>query len=122
MPFLGSLTASRRSLLRRMDTLLSNILTEFMVENDKEVSKLFQPEGLLGTYGSRVAACYCLGLVGSTVTADLRFIGKLRNRFVHDIRATFTDPKISHWCRQLVWHKEFIGAPPEGATDSELFR
>src|ERR1700730_9139545 len=54
-----------------LDTLLSDILTEFMVEDDKEVKKLLQPDGPLGTYGSRVMACYCLGLVGAIVTADL---------------------------------------------------
>ena len=105
-----------------LDTLLSDILTEFMVENSKEVSKLLQPEGPLGTYGSRIAACYCLGLVGSTVIADLRCVGKIRNKFAHDIRASFTDPKISQWCQQLAWHKESIGPPPEEATTRDLFQ
>jgi DNA-binding MltR family transcriptional regulator len=82
-----------------LDALLGDILTEFMVENDREVSRLLQPEGPLGTYGSRVTACYCLGLIGKVVTADLRLVGKIRNRFAHDIRADFSDQKISQWCR-----------------------
>jgi DNA-binding MltR family transcriptional regulator len=93
-----------------------------MVEDDKEVTKLLQPDGPLGTYGSRVTACYCLGLVGEIVTADLRLIGKIRNRFAHEIRANFADPKISQWCQQLRWHKESIGIPPIGVTDRDLFQ
>jgi len=105
-----------------LDTLLSEALVEFMVENRTEVNRLLQPEGPLGTYGSRVTACYCLGLIGKIVTADLRLVGKIRNRFAHDIRADFTDPKISQWCRALRWHKEFFTAPPPGATDRDLFQ
>jgi hypothetical protein len=96
-----------------LDTLLSDILTEFMVEDEKEVKKLLQPDGPLGTYGSRVMACYCLGLVGAIVTADLRLVGKIRNRFAHEIRANFADLKIRQWCQQLRWHKESIGIPLE---------
>jgi DNA-binding MltR family transcriptional regulator len=106
-----------------LDTLLSDILIEFMVEDDKEVNKLLQPEEPLGTYGSRVTACYCLGLIGGIVMADLKLVGKIRNRFAHDIRAGFSDPKISQWCRGLRWHKELLFAePPPDATDRDLFQ
>jgi DNA-binding MltR family transcriptional regulator len=105
-----------------LDTVLSDILTEFMVEDDKEVKKLLQPDGPLGTYGSRVTACYCLGLIGAIVTADLRLVGKIRNQFAHEIRTNFADPKISQWCQQLRWHKESIGNPPAIATDRDLFQ
>jgi hypothetical protein len=105
-----------------LDTLLSDILTEFMVEDDKEVKKLLQPDGPLGTYGSRVTACYCLGLIGAIVTADLRLVGKIRNQFAHEIRTNFADPKIRQWCQQLRWHKESIGNPPGSATDRDVFQ
>jgi hypothetical protein len=106
-----------------LDTLLSHTLVEFMVEDRNEVNKLLQPDGPLGTYGSRVTACYCLGLIGKIVTSDLRLVGKIRNRFAHDIRADFTDPKISQWCRALRWHKAFFFAvPPPDATDRDLFQ
>jgi DNA-binding MltR family transcriptional regulator len=106
-----------------LDTLLNDILTEFLVEDEKEVYKLLQPEGPLGTYGSRVTACYCLGLIGEIVTADLRLVGKIRNQFAHNIRAHFSDQKISQWCRGLRWHKELLFAdPPADATDRDLFQ
>ena len=106
-----------------LDTLLSDILVEFMVDDEREVAKLLQPEGPLGTYGSRVTACYCLGLIGEIVTADLRLVGKIRNRFAHDLRANFSDPKISQWCRALRWHKEaMFREPPSDATDRDFFQ
>ena len=105
-----------------LDTLLSHTLVKFMVEDRNEVNKLLQPDGPLGTYGSRVTACYCLGLIGKIVTTDLRLVGKIRNRFAHDIRADFADPKISQWCRALRWHKEFVAVPPSDATDRDLFQ
>jgi hypothetical protein len=77
-----------------LDTLLGDTLAEFMVDDEGEVNKLLQPDGPLGTYGSRVTACYCLGLIGEIVTADLRLVGKIRNRFAHDIRASFADQRI----------------------------
>ena len=106
-----------------LDGLLSDILVEFMVDDEREVNKLLQPDGPLGTYGSRVTACYCLGLIGEIVAADLRLVGKIRNRFAHDLRADFADLKISQWCRALQWHKESLMAdPPLHATDRDLFQ
>lgn len=105
-----------------LDTLLSDILTDFMVDDDSEVKKLLQPDGPLGTYGSRVTACYCLGLLAPIVTADLRLVGKIRNRFAHDLRANFSDAKISQWCQQLKWHLESVGSSPAGVSDRDLFQ
>ena len=105
-----------------LDSLLSDILIEFMVDDENEVKKLLQPEGPLGTYGSRVTACYCLGLIGGIVKADLKIVGKIRNLFAHDIRAHFSNPRVSQWCKALRWHHELMGKPPECATDRDLFQ
>lgn len=93
-----------------------------MIEDALEVAKLLKPERPLGTYGSRVTICYCLGIIGKKVTADLRLAGKIRNQFAHQILATFSDPKISSWCKQLQWHKETMGEPPAAASDRDLFQ
>ena len=86
-------------------------------------AKLLQPEGPLGTYGSRVTACYCLGLIGGIVKADLKLMGKIRNHFAHDIRASFSSHRVSQWCRTLRWHKELtMREPPPNATDRDLFQ
>jgi DNA-binding MltR family transcriptional regulator len=84
-----------------LDVLLGSILTEFLVDDEKEVNRLLQPEGPLSTFGGRVTACYCLGLIGEIVKSDLRLVGKIRNRFAHDLYAGFSDPNVSGWCRAL---------------------
>lgn len=106
-----------------LDSMLRDILMEFMVDDSKEVERLLQPEGPLGTYGSRVTACYCLGHIGPIVAADLRLVGKIRNRFAHDLRTRFSDPPIAGWCRALRWHREaFMHDPPPGASDRDFFQ
>ena len=87
-----------------LDTLLSDILTEFMVDDVREVNELLKTDGALGSWGNRVRVCYCLGLIDKIVTADLKLVGKIRNRFAHDIRADFSAPEISQWCHKLQWH------------------
>jgi hypothetical protein len=105
-----------------LDTLLDNILIEFMVDDIREVNELLKPDGALGSWGNRVRVYYCLGLIGEIVTTDLKFVGRIRNRFAHDLRADFSDPRISQWCQQLRWHKESMGDPPPGVTNRDLFQ
>jgi len=105
-----------------LDTLLREVLINFLVDDEREVERLLQPEGPLGTYGSRVTACYCLGLIGEIVKSDLRLVGKIRNRFAHDLYADFSDAQISGWCRALRWHREAFAVPPDDATDRDLFQ
>ncbi len=105
-----------------LDTLLTEILMNFFVDDDKEVLKLLQPEGSLGTFGAKVSACYCLGLIGQIVKTDLRLVAKIRNRFAHDLRANFSDAKIAGWCKSLRWHKQLFSETPSGATDRDLFQ
>lgn len=106
-----------------LDTLITQVLTNFLVEDAKEVEKLLQPEGHLGTFGARVSICYCLGLIGKTVTDDLRTVAKIRNRFAHDLLANFSDPKISSWCNSLRWHRvSMMCEPPSDATARDLFQ
>ena len=69
-----------------LDTLLTEILINFLVDDENEIQRLMQPEGPLGTFGAKVSACYCLGLIGETVKSDLRLVAKIRNRFAHDLR------------------------------------
>jgi len=105
-----------------LDTLLTEMLINFLVDDDKEVRRLMQPEGPLGTFGAKVSACYCLGLIGETIKADLRIVAKIRNRFAHDLRATFSDAQIEGWCSSLRWHKELLGEPPSSASSRDLFQ
>lgn len=105
-----------------LDALLTEMLMNFFVDDDKEVLKLLHVEGPLGTFGAKVSACYCLGLIGKIVTADLRLVAKIRNRFAHDLRADFADAQIAGWCKSLRWHKELFPETPACATHRDLFQ
>src|SRR5689334_10363244 len=72
-----------------LDTLLEHILVAFLVDDEREVEKLLGVERPLGTYGSRVTTVYCLGFINKIVCDDLRLVGKIRNRFAHDLSASF---------------------------------
>ena len=106
-----------------LDTLLTEMLTNFLIDDEKEVRGLIKPEGHLGAFGAKVSACYCLGLIGVIIKSDLRLVAKIRNRFAHDLRATFSDSQIVSWCQALEWHKESLFQnPPDGATTRDLFQ
>ncbi len=106
-----------------LDTLITELLISFLIDDKKEVQKLLQPEGPLGVFGAKITACYCLGLIGQTITSDLRLVAKIRNQFAHDIRADFSNEKIKEWCKALQWHKEsLISEPPLEASARDLFQ
>ncbi len=87
-----------------LETLLEHILIEFFPD-DKEVDRLLNYDQSLGSYGNRARMIYCLGLIEKLVYHDLKLIGKIRNKFAHDMRASFDDQQIQQWCSELKWHK-----------------
>jgi hypothetical protein len=106
-----------------LDTLLEHILVTFLADDAKEVQRLLQYDKPLGTYGNRTAIAYCLGLVGSTIRNDLRLVGQIRNRFAHDLSASFDAEPIRSWCTSLRWHRmSMLLQPPAGATARDLFQ
>ena len=72
-----------------LDTLLEHILIGFLVDDPKEVAELLRYDQPLGEYGNRIRAAYCFGLINKTSRDDLRLVGKIRNRFAHDLHASF---------------------------------
>jgi hypothetical protein len=106
-----------------LDTILENTLINFMVDDEKEAEKLMRVDGPMGTFSSRVTATYCLGLICKTVRDDLRTVGKIRNKFAHQLDASFDMEPIRGWCLSLRWHEfsMMMKAPPE-ATPRDVFQ
>src|SRR5438093_11941889 len=46
-----------------LDKLLEEALRNYFVDDDREVQKLLQPEGHLGTFGAHVSMALCVGLI-----------------------------------------------------------
>lgn len=105
------------------ETILEHILIEFFPEDEKEVEALFGYDKQLGSYSNKVRMIYCLGLIEKKVMQDLKLIGKIRNRFAHDLTVSFADKDITDWCRQLKWHREvFLHEAPKEATTRDLYQ
>lgn len=47
-----------------------------------------------------------MGLIEKKVMQDLKLIGKIGNRFAHDLTVSFDEKDITDWCKQLKWHRE----------------
>jgi hypothetical protein len=86
-----------------------------------EAAKLV--EGALGTFSNRVTATYCLGLICKTVRDDLRTIGKIRNKFAHEVHTSFDQESICAWCLALRWHEfSMMTKTPAEASPREIFK
>lgn len=104
-----------------LDMLLEHILISFLVDDPKEVAEMLRYDQPLGTYGNRIRAAYCVGLINKTIRDDLRLVGKVRNRFAHDLYASFEDQQIQSWCVALRWHRTAYIEPPSGVSERDLF-
>jgi DNA-binding MltR family transcriptional regulator len=104
-----------------LETLLEHILIAFLIDDEKEVGELLRYDQPLGTYGGRVRAAYCFGLIPKIVRSDLSLIGKVRNKFARDLYASFADPAICSWCAGLQWHRKAYMLPPDDASARDLY-
>ena len=89
-----------------LDTLLRDLLASFMVDDPKAVDELLgsekDAEKPLGTFGGRISATYCLGLISPHECHDLKIIKKIRNKFAHKFHGySFDDPEIVKLCDLL---------------------
>jgi len=106
-----------------LDSILEHTLINFLVDDEKEVRKLLGYDQAMGTFSSRITAMYCLGLICKTVRDDLRTIGKIRNRFAHELGASFDVEPIRGWCLGLKWHEfSMMMKAPSEATPLEVFK
>lgn len=105
-----------------LDTLLKHMLVNFLVEDEREVRQLLDPERPIGTFWSRVSLVYCLGLIGKVIRDDLRLAARIRNRFAHTLDISFDGEPIRSWCLALKWHEIGMMKPPEGATPRQIFQ
>lgn len=105
-----------------LDNILEKLLASFLVDDAKECQKLLSHDQSMGTFGSRVTAGYCLGLICKTVRDDLRIVGKIRNRFAHELSISFDTDPVRGWCHDLRWHEfTMMMRAPDGAKPRAIF-
>jgi hypothetical protein len=104
-----------------LETQLEHILINFLVDDEKEINQLLRSDQPMGTYGGKTRMAYCLGLIGPVIRNDLRLIGKIRNKFAHDLNSSFFNSDISSWASSLEWHRISYMVPPDGVSARDLF-
>lgn len=106
-----------------LDYTLEHILLGFFPTDEPKVNTLLNFDQPLGTFGNRVRMIYCLGLIDKVIKDDLKLIGKIRNKFAHDLDASFENDQIKSWCEKLKWHKtSMMMEPPADATIRDLYQ
>lgn len=80
---------------------LKQVLLAFMIDDQVADSLLEGANAPLGTFSSRIASTYSLGLISEDEHHDLNHIRRIRNDFAHDISTTFQTQSVVDRCRQL---------------------
>jgi DNA-binding MltR family transcriptional regulator len=85
-----------------IDDRLARTLKAFFIARKKPVEELLSIRGALGSFGTRIALAFCLGLIGENEYDDLAIIQKLRNDFAHTAAdLTFDTQHIASRCDSL---------------------
>jgi DNA-binding MltR family transcriptional regulator len=73
----------------------------------RDRADLFEgPVAPLGTYAAKTRTARALGFFQDDFQDDLQLLGRIRNRFAHDLSVrSFEDPKISGLCERLRGYK-----------------
>jgi mannitol operon repressor len=85
-----------------IDLRLKETLRAFMVSKNAASELLEGPQAPLGTFSSRIAATYALGLIDAHERHECSIVRKIRNEFAHRTHGTaFSDPDIAKHCLAL---------------------
>jgi len=85
-----------------LDKQLLELLKSHLLENKESTELLEGGSAPLGTFSSRIKACYCLGLLTEQEHRELQLVRKIRNEFAHQTHGlTFQEEKIVSLCGHL---------------------
>jgi hypothetical protein len=94
-----------------VETSLERLLASVMRENlnSRDRKQLFEYEGAVGTFSSKIVMAYALKLIGRISRADLDIIRFLRNEFAHSrIPFDFDTPEVRAVCDKI----KIVDLPP----------
>jgi mannitol operon repressor len=84
-----------------LDDLMRRILLAFVIDRDSSQRLVEGFNAPLGTFSTRTAAAYALGLITEREFKECDTLRRIRNRFAHDMRASFDAQDIGDLCRNL---------------------
>jgi len=81
---------------------ISQLLQAYMVYNETIQKKIFEGNGALATFSSKIDISFLLGLIPKNIYNDLGILRKLRNDFAHNAKSiTFQTDYIKDRCNSL---------------------
>lgn len=85
-----------------IDDKLGETLQSFFVEGKSSKKLLTEFNAPLGTFSSRIEACFALGLIDEHEYQEIKLIKKIRNEIAHAKHGiSFQDSKIKGYCSSL---------------------
>lgn len=95
-----------------IDYLLEKILRIKMIGNKKHLDSLFTFNGALGTFSSRIAICYSMGIIPKSYYEEINTLRKIRNIFGHSPeKLDFESEKIESLIKKLKFLPENFDRP-----------
>ena len=84
-----------------VDELLRRTLAAFFIESEGRRAMLEGFNATLGTFSSRIAACYTLGLISVAEYKECEIFRRVRNRFAHEIHISVEDQTLADLSKNL---------------------
>ncbi|MGD9657693.1 MAG: transcriptional regulator [Methylocystis sp.] len=80
---------------------MRRILLGFFNEADSSLKLVEGFNAPLGTFSTRTAAAYSLGLISNEEFKECETLRRIRNRFAHDVHTSFDTQDIRDLCKNL---------------------
>lgn len=93
-----------------LENLLHQSIEAFLLEGKSREQLLSGFNAPIGTFSSKIALAAALGLIEERERRECDLLRKIRNKFAHNVRATFNDEGIKSLCLELT----FRALPYEG--------
>lgn len=106
-----------------IDELMERLLRKTLVQNSKLFEQAFESSnGFLGTFSSKIKACFLLGLISKELLDDIEIIRKIRNHFAHKImNCSFDNEEIRNICQNFNLVKAAFKTDWKAQPNSALF-
>jgi len=106
-------------LAANLDNRLRELLGAFFIDvSSSYENQVFEGNGCLSTFSSRISLCYMLGLIADNEHHDLNLIKKIRNYFAHEEHGWgFNTQEIKDRCRAFRMIQEAKKLRPEIEID-----
>lgn len=96
----------------KLDILLYQLLTKFLITSPTGTDELFDGDAPLGTFSSKINLAYRLGLIDKNFSKAMHLIRKIRNSFAHEISGISLDggghaDRIRQLCLPLKEYENF---------------